>query len=171
MFCEPFETGHLLYVCQQVGGMKWPKWSFGDLCPLSWVKHVLLLWSLNRAAFLGAFCRERSLTFQVLTSRETDDILMLVSMINTLKISRTCHVFTDPQKVAKLLLTELAWGTSELSKWYLHSAFVLMAVSFVGHGLAFFTCAVITQWWDESWDLSWEELVCEEIYQDQGSST
>lgn len=21
-FCEPFETGHLLYVCQQVGGME-----------------------------------------------------------------------------------------------------------------------------------------------------
>lgn len=46
-----------------------------------------VIWSLNKEAVLEAFFRERSLTFQVLISRETANILMLFSMINKLKIN------------------------------------------------------------------------------------
>lgn len=48
-----------------------------------------VIWSLNKDLVLGAFSRERSLTLQVLISREIANILMLVSMINKLKINST----------------------------------------------------------------------------------
>lgn len=154
IFREPFETGHLLWlsaswwdeVTQVISQRPWSLKLRKARTPV--------IWSLNKDAILEAFSREMSLIFQDLISGETAKILILVPMINKLKPSITHHVFTDLQEVAYILLlsTELVYklgfaclatGTSELNKRYLHSVFMLVAMSCVYHG---FACARIMHW-------------------------
>lgn len=137
MFCEPFETGHLLYVCQQVGGMKWPKWSLRDLCPLSWAEHVLLFYGHWTKALSLELSAEKGLRCSKFWFQEkTANTVMLVLMINKLK-TRACHVLPGLQKAACIFLlsTELVWelgfvclvtSTSELNKWVLCSVLILV---------------------------------------------